>query len=46
MQRKRRKKKRFGVFLFLLVVCIGKGIMFSQLISMGVELQMKQQANQ
>ena len=23
MQRKRRKKKRFGVFLFLLVVCIG-----------------------
>ena len=22
MQRKRRKKKRFGVFLFLLVVCI------------------------
>ena len=28
MQRKRRKKKRFGVFLFLLVVCIGIGIMF------------------
>ena len=26
MQRKRRKKKRFGVFLF--VVCIGIGIMF------------------
>ena len=28
MQRKTRKKKRFGVFLFLLVVCIGIGIMF------------------
>ena len=28
MQRKHRKKKRFGVFLFLLVVCIGIGIMF------------------
>ena len=27
MQRKRRKKKRFGVFLFLLVVCIGIGKM-------------------
>ena len=26
MQRKRRKKKRFGVFLFLLVVCIGIGM--------------------
>ena len=29
MQRKRRKKKRFGVFLLLLVVCIGIGIMLS-----------------